>query len=231
MKNIKNTDTLSEDKIGDVMKNPQIVFLVVIVGVSLIFGGYLLAPSSSTGNSANKAADTKSQTAVDTKLLNSESSPRIGSKDAKVQIVVFSDYQCPYCKNAHETVKNILDKYGSDVSVVQRNFIVHSASMILAQSAEAANLQGKYSEMNDALFSKNVEATEDAVVALAKELKLDENKFKSDLNSDKVKGQIEKDNSDAQTMNLGGTPSVFLNGEVVENFNNLESLVKEKLGK
>jgi len=231
LKNIKNTDTLSEDKIGDVMKNPQIVFLVVIVGVSLIFGGYLLAPSSSTGNSANKAADTKSQTAVDTKLLNSESSPRIGSKDAKVQIVVFSDYQCPYCKNAHETVKNILDKYGSDVSVVQRNFIVHSASMILAQSAEAANLQGKYSEMNDALFSKNVEATEDAVVALAKELKLDENKFKSDLNSDKVKGQIEKDNSDAQTMNLGGTPSVFLNGEVVENFNNLESLVKEKLGK
>jgi protein-disulfide isomerase len=212
------------------MKNPQIVFLVVIVAVSLVFGGYLLAPSS--GSSEKTSSQNQAQNQVyDPSLINNPDSPRFGKAEAKVQIVVFSDFLCPYCKNAHEIVKTVLDKYGDDVSVVQRNFIVHPQSQILAQAAEAANLQGKYKEMDDALFSKEVAQSEDGVVGVAKELKLDIDKFKLDLNSDKVKNQITKDNSDAQSLNLSGTPSLFLNNQPVENFNDLEAQVKTLLGK
>lgn len=231
LKNNQTFDTLSKvTNKGEFMKNPQIVFLVIIVAVSLIFGGYLLAPSSNSSNQSSSQDQAKAQV-YDPSLINNPDSPRIGKPEAKTQIVVFSDFLCPYCKSAHEVVKSVLDKYGDDVSVVQRNFIVHPESQILAQAAEAASLQGKYKEMNDALFSKEVAQTEDAVVALAKELKLDVDKFKSDLNSDKVKNQISKDNNDAQSLNLSGTPSLFLNNQPVENFNDLEAQVKSLLGK
>lgn len=215
---------------GVIVKNPQIVFLVIIIALALVFGGYLLAPQG-TNSGAKSSPQAQVQQPVDPVLLNNESSPRIGSENAKAKVVIFSDYLCPYCKQAHDITNSILAKYPDDVSMTQRNFIVHDDSLILAKAAEAANIQGKYKEMNDALFSKTVEANEDAVVALAKELGLDVDKFKSDLNSDAIKNKIEKDNSDAQAMGLGGTPSVFLNNSSVENFNNLESAVKETLGK
>jgi protein-disulfide isomerase len=213
------------------MKNPQIVFLVIVIAVSLVFGGYLLAPQNPSAQNASTDKNTAQGPKSDPALINNSDSPRIGKADAKAQIVVFSDFLCPYCKTAHQIISDVVGKYGDDVSVVQRNFIVHPESMILAQAAEAANQQGKYKEMNDALFSKTVEQTEDGVVAIAKELKLDVNKFKADLNSEKVKNQITKDNTDATDMNLSGTPSLFLNNKPVEDFNNLESQVKSILGK
>jgi protein-disulfide isomerase len=215
---------------GVIVKNPQIVFLVIIIALALVFGGYLLAPQG-TNPGAKSSPQAQGQQPVDPALLNNESSPRIGPENAKAKVVVFSDYLCPYCKQAHDIISSILAKYPDDVSLTQRNFIIHDTSIILAKAAEAANIQGKYKEMNDALFSKTVETTEDAVVTLAKELGLDIDKFKSDLNSDAVKNKIEKDNSDAQAMGLGGTPSVFLNNSAVDNFNDLESQVNQVLGK
>jgi len=210
------------------MKNPQIVFLVIIIGLSLVFGGYLLAPSAPTTNGANQE---QAPAQVNPELLNNVNSPMIGKKDARAKVVIFSDFLCPYCKTAHETLNSLLGKFPDDTSVTYRNFIVHPESEILARAAEAAALQGQFQKMNDVLFSKTVESTEEAVVALAKEIGLDSERFKNDLNSDQVKQRIEKDNSDAKEMNLGGTPTVFLNEASVDDFSNLEAAVTKMLGK
>lgn len=218
------------------MKNPQVIFLIVIVAVALIFGGYLLAPSGSSTPAKASATPASQQVNADPTLINNSDSVRIGKSDAKEQVVVFSDFLCPYCQQAHKALADTLSTYPDDVSVVYRNFIVHPTSKVLAEAALAANIQGKYNQMADQLFSddsfsKVDVSNDDGVIALAQKIGLDVNKFKSDLHSSKVDGQIDKDNADAQSMNIGGTPSIFLNNTSVDNFNNLASLVKSQLGK
>jgi len=220
----------------EIMKNPHVVFLVIIVAVALVFGGYLLAPSSGTDSSSStNTVQAKPSLVADPALINDADAPRVGSSDAKEQIVVFSDFLCPYCQQAHSVLNDLLSNYPDDVSVVYRNYIVHEDSQILAQAAEAANMQGKYKEFADELFSgtsSSIDTSSDTgVVEIAQKIGLDVDKFKNDLNSDQVKSRIDKDNSDATGMNLGGTPSVFLNDTAVGNYNNLPAQVKDQLGR
>ncbi len=209
------------------MKNPQVIFLIIIVAFGLVMGGYLLNPSSSTSSQATPTAVAQP---ADPALIHDDKAPVIGKSDAKVKLVIFSDYECPYCKNAHDIINDMLNKYPNDVNVEVRNFIVHPTSAILAQGAEAANKQGKFKEYADALFSQKVDASEAGAKDLAKSLKINTSQFEKDLNSDDVKNRVSKDNEDAQSLGLQGTPSIFMNNKAVENFNNLESLIKQELG-
>lgn len=211
------------------MKNTQGIVIVIVVVIGLVAGGFLLSGSSSSSTPASTSAATAGQT-VDSKILYNDSAPVVGSKDAKVRLVVFSDFLCPYCKQAHTVIGDVLAK-NPDVSMQYRNLIVHADSRILAQAVEAANIQGKFKEMNDALFSKTVETNEASVIALAKELGLDTAKFSSDLRSDAVKSRIDQDEKDAVSLKLQGTPSVFLNSQAIDNFNQLDTLVNKALGK
>jgi protein-disulfide isomerase len=209
------------------MKNTQGIVVVIVVVIGLVAGGFLLSgsPSSSTPSSTS----TNAGQAMDSKVLYNDLAPVIGSRDAKVKLVVFSDFLCPYCKQAHNVINDVLAKY-PDASMQYRNLIVHADSRILSQAVEAANIQGKFKEMNDALFSKTVDTNEASVVALAKELGLDTVKFNADLNSDAVKNRIDQDEKDAVVLKLQGTPSVFMNAQSVENFNKLDEVVSKALG-
>lgn len=211
------------------MKNPQIIFLIVIVAVGLVMGGYLLNPSSS-GTNTNNATKTAQAKPADPALISNDKAPVVGKSDAKIKLVIFSDYLCPYCKTAHEAINSVLEKFPNDVNVQIRNFVVHDDAGIFAQAAEAANKQGKIKEMSDALFSQTPNSTEDGVKELAKKLGLNSSQFEKDLNSDEVKGRVSKDEEDALALGLQGTPSIFLNNKPVENFNNLEAEVKSALG-
>lgn len=211
------------------MKNSQGIILILIVIAALVGGAFLLStPSSNEGSGTTSPGALGA--AVDSKVLNNDSAPVVGNKDAKVKLVVFSDYLCPYCKSAHSVINDALASY-PDASMQFRNLIVHEDSRILAQAAEAANLQGKYKEMNDALYSQTVQSNEDSVVALAKSLGLDITKFKSDLNSDQVKNRISQDEKDATALQVSGTPSLFINNQAIDNYTQLGDLVKKALGK
>ena len=203
-------------------------FLIFIAIVGLVLGGIILASPPSQNTDTN-GTQQQSATAGDPTLINRDDAPRIGKEDAKVKIVVFSDYLCPYCESLHETLNKILSE-NSDVSLTSRNFIVHPQSEIHARASEAANRQGKFKEMNDELFNAG-EADENKIVDIAKKIGLDVDKFKSDLNSDDIKTLVSRDNDDAQKLGLSGTPSVFLNNKPIEQVQDLESIVKSELGK
>lgn len=203
-------------------------FLIFVAIVGLVLGGIILASPPSQNKDTN-GTQLQSVTAGDPALINRDDAPRIGKEDAKIKIVVFSDYLCPYCKSLHETLNKILSE-NSDVSLASRNFIVHPQSEIQARAAEAANRQGKFKEMNDELFAAG-QADENKVVDIAKKIGLDVDKFKSDLNSDDIKNLVSRDNDDAQKLGLSGTPSVFLNNKPIEQVQDLESIVKDELGK
>lgn len=141
-------------------------------------------------------------------------SPFKGPKDAKVTIIEFSDYQCPYCKRAADTMDKILKAYPNDVRLVFKNLPLgfHKEAMGAAKATLAAHKQGKFWEMHDLLFNNQKKLSADYYLEAAKELKLDIAKFKKDMESEAVKKQIEEDQKIAGEQGIRGTPGYFVNG-------------------
>ncbi|MCX6809491.1 MAG: thioredoxin domain-containing protein [Candidatus Berkelbacteria bacterium] len=202
--------------------------LIVIAIIGLIFGWLIVSspqPNASTEQPKTTSGEIKPE------WLYNDSAPFVGSNDAQLKIVVFSDYQCPYCKVFHDNMKSVISENQGNIKLIHRNLIVHPTATLLAQAVEAANLQGKFEQMDNAIFDKNPDPTEDSLVNLAKEIGLDETKFKNDLNSDQVKKRIDQDSQDASSLGLQGTPSVFLNGSTVDDPSQISTLVKSALNK
>jgi protein-disulfide isomerase len=150
----------------------------------------------------------------DRKTVDITGSPVKGSPKAPVTIVVFSDFQCPFCGRAEPTVKQIEDEYKDKVKVVWKNqpLPFHPNAMPAAKAAMAAYKQGKFWEMHDKLFS-NQQALSDAIYAqYAKELGLDMAKFNADLNSPEIAASIQKDMQQGGSLGANGTPTFFING-------------------
>jgi len=207
-------------------KGNGIIIIIAVIG--LIFGGLIISspkPNESTQPTQKTSGEIK------TEWLYGNSAPFVGTKDAEIKVVVFSDYQCPYCKVFNDNMKTVLSENQGKVVLIHRNLVVHPTAKILAQAVEAAALQGKFEQMDSAIFDKNPETTEDALVNLAKEIGLNETKFRSDLNSDQVAKRLDQDSQDASSLQLQGTPSVFLNGSEVSDPSQIGTLVKNALNK
>lgn len=196
------------------------VFIIIVAVVGLILGGVVISTPSSDNGSSQSVREDKSVVERNNKFV-------VGNENAKVRVVVFSDFLCPYCANIHEQLNQIVADDPQKISFVTRSFIIHEEARIMSQAAHAAGLQGKYKEASDLLFEKYNEATEEKMLEMAKELGLDEQKFKEDLNSDETKEFVQSDDEDAIALNLRGTPSVFVNGEYVDDPSELEMIIEE----
>ncbi|MDC0358274.1 thioredoxin domain-containing protein [Oligoflexia bacterium] len=146
------------------------------------------------------------------------SSPVKGPKNAKVTIIEFSDFQCPYCKRAADTMAQVLKEYPNDVKVSFKNLPLgfHKHAMGAAKAALAAGKQGKYWEMHDALFENQKDLGPDYFTKAAKNLKLDMDKFKKDMDSEEIAKQIAEDQKLAAKHEIRGTPGYFVNGVQVK---------------
>lgn len=141
-----------------------------------------------------------------------------------VEVVEFSDYQCPACAAVHDPLKQILTKFEGKISFVYRHFpltSIHKNALIAAQAAEAGNNQGKFWELGDVLFTKQVEWAgladpKPKFVEYAKTLGMDTVKFEQDINSEDVKSRVSVDMLAASRYALGGTPTFFVNGLQVD---------------
>ncbi len=147
-----------------------------------------------------------------------------GSATAKVELVHFSDYQCPYCKRFYEQNEAQLEteyvKTGK-VKITFRNYPLpfHQNAQVAAEAAECAGLQGKFWEFHDVLFTKgNGDGTGLDAASLkqyAADLKLDTTKFGACLDNGETKSIVTKDAADGQTAGVSGTPTTFVNGVAV----------------
>lgn len=168
--------------------------------------------------------------------VSEDDDPWIGSRDAKVVIVEFSDYACPYCaKFALEVEKKIVEKYGEVVRIVFRDFPVHGeASIKAAMAANCAGEQGKFWEYHYLLFERQSEWYRNLtkLYDYANELSLDVSSFKSCLDSEKYRGEVEKDFEDGRSYGVTGTPTFFVNGEIFVGYRSYEDfakIIEEKL--
>ena len=143
--------------------------------------------------------------------------PSKGSKNAPLQVVIFSDFQCPFCKRVEPQLSQLEKEYGTKVHMTWKNYPLpfHNNAEPAAEAAMAANAQGKFWQMHDKLFENNTALTRADLEKYAQELGLDMNKFKADLDAQKYKDSIQSDTKEGQAVGVNGTPAVFINGRKI----------------
>jgi protein-disulfide isomerase len=145
-------------------------------------------------------------------------SPTTGSTKQEIVLLEFSDFQCPYCAKAHETVTAFMEKYGDRVTLSYKNLplsSIHPEALPAAKAAWAAGKQGKFWEYRSALFAKQKDLGEDLYQSIAQELSLDKEQFDRDRQSPEAQAAIDKDLAVATSLGLNGTPVFFLNEEAL----------------
>ena len=135
-----------------------------------------------------------------------------------VEIVLFSDFQCPFCAQFAQPFRELQAKGidGVTTSVQFRHFplSIHPNAQLAHQAALAAKAQGKFWEMHDLLFANQQRASRDDLISMAKTLALDMDRFQSDLDSESIKRAIALDVEDGNRAGVSGTPSYTINGKL-----------------
>ncbi len=146
------------------------------------------------------------------------SSPTTGSQEQKIVLLEFSDFQCPYCGKATETVKDFMNLHGDEVTLAYKHYpltSIHPQAMAAAKASWAANRQGKFWEYHDGLFAQQKKLGEEFYLALAEELNLDLEQFNRDRRSDGASQGIQQDIQMAETLGIKGTPFFVMNQETL----------------
>lgn len=145
--------------------------------------------------------------------------PGFGAADARVAVVEFTDFQCPYCAQAAETMRRIKKDYGTRIRLVIRQFplSIHPDARGAAQAALAAHDQGKFWEFHDQLFSHQDALGADALASYAQKAGLNVDAFRSAASGDAAVQRVADDMRLGESVNLQGTPTVFVDKQRVDN--------------
>jgi protein-disulfide isomerase/autonomous glycyl radical cofactor GrcA len=140
--------------------------------------------------------------------------PARGPADAKVTIVEFSDFQCPYCGAAFGTVEQLMQQYAGKVKLVFRQFPlpIHPQAEKAAEASLCAADQGKFWEVHDLLFKNQKKLDASDLKTYAASAGLDAAKFAQCLDSGEKKKQVDFDLEAGQAAGVNGTPAFFING-------------------
>jgi Na+/H+ antiporter NhaA len=137
-----------------------------------------------------------------------------GPESASVVLLEYGDYECPYCGQAEEVIRELLSDFG-DLQYVWRHLPlndVHSHAQQAAEAAEAAHAQGAFWEMHDLLLGHQRALRLPDLVAYAEQLGLDRDRFIHDVEERRHSARIAEDVDSADMSGVSGTPSFFING-------------------
>ena len=199
------------------------------VAVLIIFATTLVFNRSQQGAVPLSAAEQE--------RLVREDSPSRGPVDAQVTLIEFLDPECESCRAAYEEVEQILEEYEGRIRYVVRYFPNHNNSVLAVAATEAAGEQGMYWEMQAMLFANQPEWGEratpqtDHFIRYASELGLDVEQFTASLQNPEYVAIAERDRQDALALGLRGTPTFFVNGQLVYGMNGqmLRTLIDQEL--
>lgn len=156
------------------------------------------------------------------KLYNDASTPYTGPKEAKATLVLFYDYSCGYCHRLYPVITELAAK-NPDVKVAYKPLtFLGPISDYAARAVLAANEQGKFVELNDALFTFDGNVSEEDIDSLAEKAGINVAKMKSDMTSDKVNKILEDMYNLASTVQVAGVPTMILGDKVLQTFDTAE---------
>jgi protein-disulfide isomerase len=151
--------------------------------------------------------------------------PSRGNAGAPVTIVEFSDFECPFCGRAVETLQQIEKAYPDKVRIVFRDYplIMHRTAKRAAEAAHCADEQGKFWAMHDRLFSKGGPINDADLYRFASQAKLDHDAFDACLTSGKFKDAWKPSLEEGSRIGVSSTPSFFINGRLIVGSANFEA--------
>lgn len=187
-----------------ILRNESQVFMrltSLVCAVSLLLGNTVFAADA----------------VVERKTVSPGISALRGNAKAPVTLVVFSDFECPFCARLVPTLTELEAKNHGNVKIAFRQLPLpfHKNARLAAVAALAAGDQGKFWEMHDLLFTHANGLDRAAILSYAQKLKLDVAKFTKSIDDGRFLPQVEADISDAQKLGANGTPTVFVNGRAV----------------
>lgn len=201
--------------------------VIIVVVVGLLFFLEKFQPVSPTASTS----------VVDSNVLVHDNSHKMGSNN-KVTIVEFGDYQCPACGAAYPVTKKIMAEYGDKIMFVFRNYPLpqHQFAKAAANVAEAAGAQGKFWEMHDVLYEKQMEwslASDPTAnfTQYAKDLGLDADKVMQVAQGNQYTTDINNDIVDGNTAGVNATPTFYVNGHKMADYDyeTLKKAIEEEL--
>jgi protein-disulfide isomerase len=231
-----------------------IIIASLILGASVVAAGLLIQSSldratTELGNVvvAIKEAEPAAPTAVAPSRpgrpdpnkrysINTRGAPRRGGEKAKVSVVEFSDFACPFCNRVNATLNQITETYGDDVEIVFKHLplAMHSKAPAAHAAAEAAHRQGKFWEMHDLIFANQRQMSPQKYEEYAQQLGLDVDRFRQDAASAAVKKKVDADAAEAGRLGVTGTPGFFINGRFLSGakpFDSFKQVIDEELKK
>jgi protein-disulfide isomerase len=160
--------------------------------------------------------------------------PVLGPAGAPVEIVEFSDFQCPFCERLTGTLDRLKAEYGDDIRLVFKDFPLpnHAQAFKAAEAGLCANMQGKFWELHDTLFGNQEELQVDDLKRHAGELEMDQAAFDACLDSGRFAEQVNADLALGQALGVQSTPTVFINGRAVMGaapYEVFEEIVRDEL--
>lgn len=149
--------------------------------------------------------------------ISTADAPTRGPANAPVTIVIFDDFQCPYCAKAEPLVKEVLSAYPDQVRLVFKNFPLgmHKYARAAATAALAAERQGKFWTLHDLLFANYSSLNPQKIDQLAEQAGLDMEQFETDRKDPRLQQQINADLQEGQKIGVRGTPTIFINGRLL----------------
>jgi protein-disulfide isomerase len=207
------------------------IIILAVLGLALGSAWYLtrsvpatpIAGGQPTPTSSAAQASPVQQPPINPGIPGAEPAYSHGPANAVVHLEEFGDFECPPCGLFHPVLKQMEAEFGDHVRVTFREFplpTIHQHAMAAASSAEAAGLQGKFWEMHDLLYDrqnawKSQFDVRPVFEGYAREIGIDVERFKRDVNSDLVAQRIFQDGKRGHSLGVKGTPTVFMNGREV----------------
>lgn len=138
-----------------------------------------------------------------------------GPDDAAFELVVYGDFQCPYCAAAQSMINRVRTQLDGRLRFAFRHFPLpaHPEAPLAAQASEAAHAQGAFWPMHDRLYQARGRLFEPDLVGYARELGLDVDRFTAELRDGRHQARVDRDTQSAHDSQISATPAFFANGE------------------
>ncbi len=162
-------------------------------------------------------------------INNDGKAPFVGAADAQKVVVEFYDYSCGYCHRLYPELKNVMASNADVKYVFKPLTFVSPISEYAARAAFAANKQGKFIEVHNAMFEFDGQLNEAAIDGIAQAQGLDMEKFKADLNSQEVSDELAAVSNLANKIQINGVPAMIINGKMVQTLDG--AVILENLNK
>jgi len=168
------------------------------------------------------------------KSIDVKEAPSEGGANPKVILIEFADYECPHCKRLQPVLRQILDEFKGDVRMYFKHYPLpqHVNARLAAEAAVAAQRQGKFWQFQEKLWENQDSLSPAELERFARDVGLDQAKFRKDLEDPAVKARVQKDRVEGGLLGLSSTPTLYVNGREYTDAKDTESLrewVKEEL--